>query len=74
MKKASVFRLRLSKWQGWRDSNSQHADLESAALPIGATPLEIGNQIVDGLGDSMGLASKLPTRAISQTLGSLPLY
>lgn len=27
------------RWQGWRDSNSQHADLESAALPIGATPL-----------------------------------
>ncbi len=38
-KKARVFRLRPLIWQGWRDSNSQHADLESAALPIGATPL-----------------------------------
>ena len=39
-KKALVFRLEPSYvWQGWRDSNSQHADLESAALPIGATPL-----------------------------------
>ncbi len=27
-------------WQGWRDSNSQHQDLESRALPIGATPLQ----------------------------------
>ena len=26
-------------WQGWGDSNSQHAVLETAALPIGATPL-----------------------------------
>ena len=27
------------KWQARRDSNPQHADLESAALPIGATGL-----------------------------------
>jgi hypothetical protein len=26
-------------WQGRKDSNPQHADLESAALPIGATAL-----------------------------------
>jgi hypothetical protein len=26
-------------WQARRDSNPQHADLESAALPIGATGL-----------------------------------
>ncbi len=39
MKKALNFRSEPWIWQGWRDSNSQHADLESAALPIGATPL-----------------------------------
>nr|ADI17035.1 hypothetical protein [uncultured Vibrionales bacterium HF0010_22E23] len=39
MQKAPAFLLRLEMWQGWRDSNPQHADLESAALPIGATPL-----------------------------------
>ncbi|EAS41370.1 hypothetical protein P3TCK_25630 [Photobacterium profundum 3TCK] len=39
-KKAHIFRYEPSLiWQGWRDSNSQHADLESAALPVGATPL-----------------------------------
>ncbi len=38
-KKALAFLLEPLMWQGWRDSNSQHADLESAALPIGATPL-----------------------------------
>ncbi|MEZ8650342.1 hypothetical protein AB6D92_15300, partial [Vibrio splendidus] len=27
-KKAPAFLLRLQIWQGWRDSNSQHADLE----------------------------------------------
>ena len=39
IKKAPAFPLEPYIWQGWRDSNSQHADLESAALPIGATPL-----------------------------------
>ena len=39
-KKAHIFRYEpFLIWQGWRDSNSQHADLESAALPVGATPL-----------------------------------
>ncbi len=38
-KKGSDLSQSLQRWQGWRDSNSQHADLESAALPIGATPL-----------------------------------
>ena len=30
-------------WQARRDSNPQHADLESAALPIGATGLQISH-------------------------------
>ncbi len=40
-KKPRHFCRGFRRWQGWRDSNSQHADLESAALPIGATPLNL---------------------------------
>ncbi len=33
--------LSLNKWQGRRDSNPQHADLESAALPLELHPYQI---------------------------------
>ena len=46
IKKAPAFLLEPYVWQGWRDSNSQHADLESAALPIGATPLFRFNETI----------------------------
>ena len=36
---AYFYASRCFIWQGWGDSNSQHAVLETAALPIGATPL-----------------------------------
>src|SRR5207344_2532752 len=52
--------LRFRLWQGWRDSNPQPTVLETAALPIRATPLGEGFR-GEGLGVGEDQAGPRPS-------------